>query len=641
MMTSLDTYLRRSRSLLRQWAGLPRFHGILQGVGYLVSGFALSAAALESRLLPLPLGLVCACSGWSAILSAVGGALGYLVFWGSAGYQGLFWLALGLLCSLLLFSRRLADSSPLLLPATGALICAATGLVFQTWANDSTPILLYVVRCALAAGSIWLFSRVIKTRDPILEWLTCGLAVLALAQIAPLPYLSLGFLAAGILISRSAFPAAALAGLALDLAGLTPVPMAAVACLSWLVRLLPRIPKLSARLAPGLIYLLIMGLCNLWAPEPIPMLLAGGLLGGLLPGTQTGNYRRGETGTAQVRLEMASGVLAQTEQLLLEVSTPPVDEKALVLRATERACGSCPCRKSCRDIQRIGQMPTSVLYKPLLSPEELPLRCRKNGRLLAELHRSQEQLRSIRIDRQRQQEYRFALTQQYRFLSQYLQELSDQLTHRISADRKAYAPSVQFFGSRPEDQNGDRCCRFSGVGSSYYVLLCDGMGTGMGAVQESRTASALLRRLLEAGYPPEHALRSLNSLCALRDRAGAVTIDLLELQLDTGRAALYKWGAAPSYLVSRLGVEKLGTAGPPPGLSVSDCRETVDRLTLRRGELLLMVSDGVDPDFALRCCAGNSEASPEELAEKLLTAGQLLGQDDATVITVLLTAPTP
>ena len=607
----------------------------------MVSGFALSAAALEHRFLPLPLGLVCACSGWPAVFSAVGGALGYLVFWGSTGYQGLVWLALGLLCSLLLSPRRLEDSAPLLLPATGALICAATGLIFQTWAADSTPVLLYVVRTALAAGSVWLFGRVLKTRDPILEWLACGLAVLALAQIAPLPYLSLGFLATGMLVSRAAFPAAALAGLALDLAGLTPVPMAAVACLSWLVRLLPRCPRFFARLAPGLVYLLIMGLCNLWAPEPVSMLLIGGLLGGLLPGERTGSYRRGETGMAQVRLEMVSGVLAQTEQLLLEAATPPVDESALVLRATERACSSCPCRKSCRDIQRIGQMPASVLYKPLLSAEELPLSCRKNGRLLAELHRSQEQLRSIRTDRQRQQEYRFALVQQYRFLSQYLQDLSDQLTHRISADRKAYAPSVQFFGSRPEDQNGDRCCRFAGIGSSYYVLLCDGMGTGMGAVQESRTASALLRRLLEAGYPPEHALRSLNSLCALRDRAGAVTIDLLELQLDTGKAALYKWGAAPSYLVSRLGVEKLGTPGPPPGLSVSDYRETVDRLTLRRGELLLMVSDGVDQDFALRCCAGNNGSSPEELAEKLLTAGQLLGQDDATVITVLLTAPAP
>ena len=66
-----------------------------------------------------------------------------------------------------------------------------------------------------------------------------------------------------------------------------------------------------------------------------------------------------------------------------------------------------------------------------LHREELPIRCRKIGRLLAELHRSQEQLRSIRADRERQQEYRSALVQQYGFLSRYLQDLSDGLTKSI------------------------------------------------------------------------------------------------------------------------------------------------------------------------------------------------------------------
>ena len=97
---------------------------------------------------------------------------------------------------------------------------------------------------------------------------------------------------------------------------------------------------------------------------------------------------------------------------------------------------------------------------------------------------------------------------------------------------------------------------FAGIGCRYYVLLCDGMGTGLGAAEEGQSAASLLRQMLSAGFPPEHALRSVNSLLALRGRAAAVTIDLAELRLDSGRVTVYKWGAAPSLLLSGTAAEK-------------------------------------------------------------------------------------
>jgi hypothetical protein len=382
-----------------------------------------------------------------------------------------------------------------------------------------------------------------------------------------------------------------------------------------------------------------MGLCGHWDMMPLPGLLAGGIIGGFLPMPGKTAHRRGETGTAQVRLEMAASVLAQTEQLLLEVPAAPVDEEALVARAAERACGGCPCRKNCKDARRIAQLPPFVLHKPLLTPEELPIICRKSGRFLAELHRSQEQLRSICADRERQREYRAAVIQQYQFLSEYLQDLSDQLSRRQDGSGACYEPEIRIYGNRPEADNGDCCVRFAGTMCRHYVLLCDGMGTGLGAVQEGRTAAVLLRRLLSAGYPAEYALRSLNSLCALRDRAGAVTVDLAELQLDTGKVTIYKWGGAPSYVVSSISAEKIGTAGPPPGLSVTDCQETSYRLSLRRGQTLFLVSDGVGEEEALHCCLDGVGLPSGELAARLLSCGCAGGEDDATVVTVRLNTP--
>ena len=305
------------------------------------------------------------------------------------------------------------------------------------------------------------------------------------------------------------------------------------------------------------------------------------------------------------------------------------------------SCSNCSYRKACKDARKIANLPGFLLHKPLLSTEELPINCRKSGRFLAELHRAQEQLRSIRADRERQKEYRAAVTQQFRFLSEFLRDLSDQLARRCDVSAPFFTPNVQVYGNRRQSENGDRCVYFAGTQNLYYVLLCDGMGTGLGAVQEGKTATGMLKRLLTAGYPAQYALQSLNSICALRERAGAVTVDLLEVDLNTGKGILYKWGAAPSYLISELGAEKIGTAGPPPGLCVTDYRETADRLSLRRSETLILISDGVGEEEALHCCLKMAGLSPGELATALLSCGQLSGQDDATVVVVTLRPGNP
>ncbi len=636
MMISLQSYVHRGKKRLKELILDPTVHICLRAAAYFFAGFGLSAASLFHIAMPLAMGLVFACSGWSAVLTAVGGGLGYLVFWGTAGQQGVLWCLCALPVVLLLPHRRAVLETPVLLPAVAGLVVSASGVVFQTWLGDATPIWGYLIRVGMGASSAWVFSRVICSRNPVLEWITCGFAVLALAQITLSPYLSFGVVAAGALAVVGAFPTAALAGLALDLAGLTPVSMTAVMCGAYLWRFLPRYPRWMGATAPALVYLLVSGVSASVEFILLPALLLGGIIGIWLPAPTKLAHRRGETGMAQVRLEMVAGVLAQTEQLLMEVPEIPVDEDALVTRAAEQACAGCPCRRNCKDSPRIAQLSGVLLHKPLLSGDELPITCRKNGRFLAQLHRGQEQLRSIRADRERQKEYRASVIQQYRFLSEYLQDLADGLSRKTEGIQACFVPQVQVFGNRPSSDNGDRCVMFSGTQCRYYVLLCDGMGTGIGAVQEGKTAADMLRRLLVAGYPVEYALQSLNSLCALRGRAGAVTVDLLEIQLETGKAKLCKWGAVPSYLVSGIGAEKIGTAGPPPGISVTDSRELTYRLSLRRGETLLLVSDGIGEEEALRGCLKMAGEAPETIARSLLACGLLSGEDDATVVTVRL-----
>ncbi len=629
-MMQLQTYVNQSRHTLRKWSLDPRLRQWARSGAHVLAGFCLSAASLGHVAQPLCLGLVCALRGWPAVLTAIGGCIGYPIFWDSAGTQGLLWLCLGLMAALV----DLRTLAPGLLPAVSSVIVAVSGLVFQLFWADRTPILLYILRVTLAFGSTWVFSRVLQARDPLAQWLSWFCLTLACAQIAPTPALCLGFPLAGALLMAAPFPAAALAGLALDLAQVTPVPMTGVLALGYMLRFLPRYPKWLAFVGPGCVYVSVMALCGHWDLTPLPGLMVGGLAGTFLPTATPAVHRRGETGAAQVRLEMAAGVLSQTQQLLLELPETPVDENALVSRAAERACSGCANRKSCKDSRKLAMLTGSILHKPLLHAEELPIICKKSGRFLAELHRTQEQLRAIRADRERQREYRAAIVQQYSFLSAYLQELSDRLTNREQRITAAYKPEIRVFGNRPEPDNGDQCLRFSGPMGRYYVVLCDGMGTGPGAVQEGRRAGNMLRKLLTAGFPAEHALRSLNSLCALRERAGAVTVDLAELRLDTGRVVLYKWGAMPSYIVRRDGADRIGAPCPPPGLSVTEHREQTHRTSLKKGEMLVLISDGAHDEDTLRRCM--EAKTPGDLGRSLMAHCRVTATDDATTAIIRL-----
>lgn len=634
MMTTIRSYGRLWKHTLHLWLVDPRVHtGVRAGL-CLLSGFFLSAASLAHQSLPLVLGLICAMCGSRAALVALGGSLGYLLFWGVAGLQGLMWCALGLGCVLILDRSGIGAQAPLLPIALAGLATAFAGLCFQQWGDD-TALPMYLLRIALAGGATYLFSIVLERRDTVADWLAAGVTVLALAQVVPFRWLNLGYPVAAALTVAGAFPAAALAGLALDLAGVTPMPMTAVLGTAWLLRLLPAKHRLLRGLSPALAYSLLLTLVGKGDLLPLPGLLLGGLAGLLLPTAGTFVPRRGEVGVAQVRLELMSSVYSQMQQLLLELQSPEIDQKALILRACERACGSCANRKTCVAQPQVEALNPQMLNFPILD-SSLSFPCRKPTRLLQELRRSQEHLRTLRASHRQREECRGALVQQYRFLAEYLQDLSDDLSKRTPTLNLRYTPEVVFRANRKADDNGDRCMSFSGTGGRHYVAIFDGMGTGIGAMDEANTAGRLLKKLLTAGFPVEYALSTLNSLCALRDRAGAVTVDLAELRLDSGKVSLYKWGAPPSWLITRLGSEKIGTAGPPPGLSVADRPEAAQRLSLRRGEMLALLSDGVDGEDALRCHVAAEEEPLGEIAARILESGSRTSCDDATVALIRL-----
>lgn len=227
-----------------------------------------------------------------------------------------------------------------------------------------------------------------------------------------------------------------------------------------------------------------------------------------------------------------------------------------------------------------------------------------------------------------------AVAQQYGMLSRYLQRVADGLPLQLSPGQIRYRVTVSVRSREKDRSDGDRCAAFPGTGPRFYILLCDGMGTGAPAAAQACQAVHLLKGMLTAGLPPGAALKSLNAQLLLTGDTGAVTADLCELRLDTGYASLYKWGAAPSYLLSRKTLRRIGGPGLPPGMELGSSGERIARLSLQKGQTLVLASDGVTFDESLSLPDTIEPTGP--LADRLLRQYGSTGEDDATLAVIRL-----
>ena len=192
-----------------------------------------------------------------------------------------------------------------------------------------------------------------------------------------------------------------------------------------------------------------------------------------------------------------------------------------------------------------------------------------------------------------------------------------------------------------ETVSGDVGTYFKGPDGSLYVLLCDGMGSGPAANRESALAVRLLEQFLKAGVETEHALVTVSSALALRgeEAGGFTTVDLLQVDLFTGQGAVYKLGAAPTYIRRGDQVRRLTGGALPAGLSAGgEARPDKLPLQLAPGDCVLMVSDGVtgtgDDGWLQQRFARFKGDSPKELARVLIADSPQGATDDRTALMV-------
>ena len=141
--------------------------------------------------------------------------------------------------------------------------------------------------------------------------------------------------------------------------------------------------------------------------------------------------------------------------------------------------------------------------------------------------------------------------------------------------------------------NGDSVAMFTvGIGK-FYCIIADGMGSGSEAQYESATACRLLTSFLKSGFSVKTALGILNSsMCLNMENEIYSTIDLLEIDLYTAEAQMYKIGSAETLMLNGGDVKTITSSSVPAGI-LSDIRLDKRTVTMKEGDVILMMSDGI------------------------------------------------
>lgn len=617
-----------------------------QGICAATAAFLLSAGRLMQAPIPLGACLVCAFPpGICSILSALGSFAGALIFTEGLPCAEAAMMSLLMLALVVVFQGTELPGKVWFYPGISAALWGILHGIGLGAVSKLPALLLQMGLCALASIS---FRRaMLRDRSAMLIGLgaiLCGLSGL------PLP-VDLGLLVGcGLCVAMGTARSALILGLAIDLSG-TAVPCA---CLSFVLPVI-LLQRLRKRTMPGYAagFLLLGSMIHLLfasnAAAACFSLGAGTALGILLhrlPLFSSGT-RRESANEKNTKLRNAATVLRLLRQQLPQEAECPCEREAESVYdgAAERVCRCCErfrrCWKDHLDdtCNALNSASREIICSGVACAEDFPLEfreqcCHLEGFVTA-VNQELEGMLFRRQYRMRLRESSQVVAEELRCLEDFLLSTDRTGEQRVSAC-DTYLPEVGIcsMGKDGDAVNGDRSRRFY-WGNRYYILLCDGMGSGEGAARMSTETITLLEELLKSGMLPENALKLLNGAELLRGEERFTTVDLLAVDLKSGEAELLKWGAAPSYYRQGERVEKIGTAVPPPGVGVGG-EHIPERytLSLSGGELLVLRSDGAcseEIEEALRSYTGTSSVA---LAAYLISG--ISGEDDMTAVTVSL-----
>ena len=193
--------------------------------------------------------------------------------------------------------------------------------------------------------------------------------------------------------------------------------------------------------------------------------------------------------------------------------------------------------------------------------------------------------------------------------------------------------------------SGDTFDSFYDERGNFILVLSDGMGQGKRAALDSALAVSSFCKLYKGGTSASAALQSTNALLLLKSAEESLaTLDVLIVNLYSGKTTFWKAGAAPSLIRRGDKLQRIESASLPAGI-LSEISFSATDGSLAAEDLVVLASDGAfdytgtQVEAALQKYTADSV---QELASLLAqTAADFSPQghrDDITVLALRLTA---
>ena len=212
-----------------------------------------------------------------------------------------------------------------------------------------------------------------------------------------------------------------------------------------------------------------------------------------------------------------------------------------------------------------------------------------------------------------------------------------------------YSASVGMASLCADGTQGDHCGDALSAkrceGGRLLMMLCDGMGHGEKAHQQSEKTIELLLLLLEIGYTRHQAITAVNGMMlGAQEEERFSTVDLADVDLWTGEVSSEKLGACSSWVIRGNHMKKISGSSLPLGI-MEEAAPTASQYRLHSGDILVLLSDGVADSFEeesqLRAALMESlYIQPQRMADAILRNALLAAggtpKDDMSVMVLLL-----
>ena len=313
----------------------------------------------------------------------------------------------------------------------------------------------------------------------------------------------------------------------------------------------------------------------------------------------------------------------------------------------ERVCRNCQNKGCCpvdtlaleKILERDGFLTTANV------PGSFNNACRRPERYLSEFAHIYELNKQNELFRGEAVYDKKIALNQYEEISNLISNLSQFIANVRETDSKHERFCVEvFIAEEPrcgQKISGDTVIHFQ-KGNKYFVILCDGMGSGKEANEISSLTARLFAEFLKSGIDKKSAVNLINSALSLNaDRENFSSADILEIDLSKGIAEFLKIGSAQSFLKRKNEITEVTSSALPIGI-LDNIEVFPQSFNIAKNDIILMVSDGISEattgviknDWINRIFL--SDTPCESLAEKFLENAKIRSvySDDMTSVII-------